>query len=835
MKFQLTQMSLLISGLFLAAGAHAQATTDVGTVQVQGSPGGTGTGQIQEEDSARARSSVNRKAIELQSPVNNPYQVINLLPGVSQFSQDGTGLFGGSLRIRGFNSDQLGFTINGAPVNDSGSFTVFPQEYTDSDNLCEVFVTQGATDSSAPHIGATGGNVGLVSCKPTDTMETRASQTQGQNGLSKSFLRFNTGKLLDDRFRGYLAASHAETEKFKGKGDAFRDHLEFQTDFQLGGGSFLSAGALYNRALNNNIRPLSKAQIDRQGYYTDYGTIAPIHVTPVAGTAQADNGPGTYNVLNGIFSSGGSASPSGSATSPQGYYGFQLNPFKNYVATSQAHFQLAPNLSVDVSPYMWYGYGTGGNELQTMSEAAGSTRLAGGGRDYNGDGDRLDTIAAYEGSVTKTYRPGVTSSINYDIAGNHIAVGAWFEKARHQQTAPYVAIDNSGNAADVWLQNSSQYLLNADGSAAQFRDWYTVTRARSFYVTDTVSFFNDKLTFNPGVRYTTAGRQFTNSPNQGSTALGFGGTGYGGAAYTIEKDYSEVLPNIGIKYQLTDQQSVFLNGARNFKAPPNFAYSNLAVSNVPGATPTTVVPLTYVNGVAVNYHIIDPTVNPEKSTNYDVGYRYAGDRVTASGSVFFVDYKNRIAAFIDPNTGTQGSAANLGKSTTKGVELEAGYKILPGLNGYTSVSYTKTRIDQNLPYGLGNTFEATAGKEFPDTPKWLAGGSLQYQDAHYIAGIDAKLTGKRYSTLVNDESIGAYTLFGLNAGYKFDPVMYTKNATIRLNVYNLLSRRYLSLNGPSGSNFGVRSQAVAGLPTYTAQTYYVGAPRLISVTLAADF
>ncbi len=121
MKFQLTQISILVSALFLAAGANAQSTTDVGTIQVQGAPGGADTGLIQQEESPRARSSVNRKSIENQNPVNNPYQVINLLPGVSQFSQDGTGLFGGSLRIRGFNSDQLGFTINGAPVNDSGS------------------------------------------------------------------------------------------------------------------------------------------------------------------------------------------------------------------------------------------------------------------------------------------------------------------------------------------------------------------------------------------------------------------------------------------------------------------------------------------------------------------------------------------------------------------------------------------------------------------------------------------------------------------------------------------------------------------------------------------
>ena len=38
MKFPLTQISLLVSGLFLAAGAQAQSTTDIGTIQVQGAP-----------------------------------------------------------------------------------------------------------------------------------------------------------------------------------------------------------------------------------------------------------------------------------------------------------------------------------------------------------------------------------------------------------------------------------------------------------------------------------------------------------------------------------------------------------------------------------------------------------------------------------------------------------------------------------------------------------------------------------------------------------------------------------------------------------------------------
>lgn len=208
MQCKLTRLSLLISGLFMAgapAFSFAQTTTtDVGTVTVQGggsASAGTAaaTGLIQAEDSPKARSSVNRDYIEKQSPTGTPYQMINLLPGVNTYDNDGSGLFGGNIRVRGFNSDQLGFTINGAPVNDSGNFAVYPQEYTEPDNLCNIFVTQGSTDTEAPHVGATGGNIGMTFCAPEDQQRIRVTNAFGSNSLWKRYVRFDSGKLLDNK------------------------------------------------------------------------------------------------------------------------------------------------------------------------------------------------------------------------------------------------------------------------------------------------------------------------------------------------------------------------------------------------------------------------------------------------------------------------------------------------------------------------------------------------------------------------------------------------------------------------------------------------------------
>ncbi|MGI9134509.1 MAG: TonB-dependent receptor plug domain-containing protein [Rhodoferax sp.] len=194
-KHQFSQVTLAVGMLCSVPALWAQqnAPTDVGRIAVEGLAGGSSTGLILQEESPKARSSVSKAHLDTLNPTNNPYQAIEMLPGVNTFRYDATGMFGGGLRVRGFNSDQMGFTINGAPVNDSGNFAVYPQEYTDTENLCEVFVTQGSTDTEAPHVGASGGNIGMVSCPPSERSGLRLTQTVGQLNSFKTFVRLDTG------------------------------------------------------------------------------------------------------------------------------------------------------------------------------------------------------------------------------------------------------------------------------------------------------------------------------------------------------------------------------------------------------------------------------------------------------------------------------------------------------------------------------------------------------------------------------------------------------------------------------------------------------------------
>jgi iron complex outermembrane receptor protein len=764
-------LAALLAGMATVTHAQTAASpSQVGTITVTGEGDEMGTGLMIEEDVPKAKSTVTKAQLEKMRATSNPFQALSLLPGVNAASTDATGLFGGNLRVRGFNSDQMGFTIDGAPVNDSGSFAVYPQEYTDSENLCEMFVTQGATDNEAPHVGASGGNVGLVTCGPQQERRIRLAQTIGQNNLRRSFIRYDTGKIGD--FSAFISYSKTKADKWTGTGGADRDHVDFKANYRIAGVD-LSAGLLYNNANNNNYRSVTLAQAASLGYGTDFSRVVPQHLPAVGGTAQVE--PSNY-------------------ADNAAYYGYALNPFKNYLATFKASTQLTPNTRLDIDPYFWYGYGTGGVQQTTLREGTGTTALGGGITDLNGDGDRLDTIRVYRGSLTQTYRPGVTAKVTHVIDNHKIMGGFWFERARHIQTQPASLIGNDGNVGSIWLDNDASLVHLANGQLYQGRNQITVSTGKSVFLQDTIDLMNSRLQITPAFSYREIERDYNNFSNAGSGQ---------GADYNIVKKSSKPLPSLGVNYKINDRTSSFANISRNMKVPGNFVFQ----------------------GGLATAQLISNIIKPEISTNYEIGTRYRGTTFNSSLTAFYVDFKDRLASSYSQETNST-TNYNVGKSTIKGLEFELGTVPVKGYSAYSSLSYTQSTINQDMRTGI-NTYAPTNGKQFPDTPKLMGALSLQYAEGPFMANVAAKYTGQRYLTLVNDVKIGGYTTVDLNLAYRMPSTTWLKNPTVRFNVSNLFDKKYYLANAGSGSNIGVTS---ADNPNV-----YFGAPRFSSVSLQADF
>jgi iron complex outermembrane receptor protein len=205
--------------------------------------------------------------------------------------------------------------------------------------------------------------------------------------------------------------------------------------------------------------------------------------------------------------------------------------------------------------------------------------------------------------------------------------------------------------------------------------------------------------------------------------------------------------------------------------------------------------------------------------------------VNSSVTVFNTQFTNRIATAYDPTTAIT-TDLNVGDSTILGLEAQAGTTPLHGWSAYVSGSFINSKINQDFRATSTVTIP-TSGNQMPDTPQWMAGAAVQYSKGPVIATLSAKYTGMRYSTLANDESIDPFTLVNFSAGYKFDSNSFFKSPTLRFNVQNLFNTNYLIMS-PNASGGDIKTTINTALGG-SSPTYYVGAPRFLSITASSEF
>ena len=743
-----------------------------------------GMGLMVTEDAPKARSTITVEELEKQRPTGNAYEALEMLPSVNSYNYDATGLFGGGMTLRGFNSDQIGATINGVPVNDSGNFAVYPQEYVDQENTCSQTVTQGSTDVDSPQVGASGGNFGINTCKPEDKQRVRIMQSIGQLAMHKTFVRYDTGRFADGRSKGFISYSNAEADKWKGTGKAHREHIDAGFSYEWDRFNYIAATLLWNDAVNNSINNLTLTELNTKGYNYDTSPTFVGHLTPVKDTVQKE------------------------ALQSLSYYGLYNNPFKNGIFSATAKFRLGENTDIKVVPYYWYGFGNGGIQQRAQSEATFLNRATNkntAGADLNGDGDTFDTVLVASSSVTRTQRPGVTASLTHTFGNNEVLAGVWYEKATHQQTGPMVKV-NADGTYDVWLQQDK--IVRPDGTPFESRDNRTISTAYQLFLQNTVSLLDGKALVNIGVRTPHIKRDLTNYTSEGNQ----------NATYNIVRTYDSVLPQFGARYKITNDDQIFLSVAKNMKAPPNFVFSNVGTNVV------------FVGGVPT----LTRDVSAETSWNTDIGYRHQDQRFIATFTAFGVNFKNRQASYFDP-VASVNYYTNIGDVKTKGFEIEANNMPINGWSLYGSFGYIKSEIQNDMLIsqkvaGLTGILP-TAGKELPGSPRLKAGLSVEYAQNAFWARVKTKATSKQQVTFANDEiAAPGYTTFGFDAGYTFANYGLLKRPKLTFNASNITNKQYR--NGGSGiPNANKFPGAVDSVATLR---YYLGAPRFMSLTLSMD-
>ncbi|MCA6953139.1 TonB-dependent receptor family protein [Pectobacterium polaris] len=521
--FKLSGVCLSVVGTLLAGSALAEEATNVGTINVQGQP--LGAGLMVQEDSAKSRSTVTKDALDKMPAAGNAIDKLKYTAGLNVSSNDASGLSGVSYTMRGMSADQVGLSSDGIPVNDSGDYAVYPNGMGDPENLEQIFVTQGSSEMDGPHIGASGGNIGLVSHRPAKEFGGFVKQTFGSNNLSKTFARLETGK--HNGFSSWLSYSYTDSDKWRGSGYSRADKVEWNGLYEHENGHSSSLIVKYNQQDTINYSTLSKRQFEQNGRKMDYAT------TPV------------YNNRGQISQ----------------YYKLNRNNFETLNVTFTQKLQLRDNMALTLQPYY---FSTNGG---SFGSGSASVLSATSDRAGNYDLSNLTSNTYYRPSWTETWRPGITTKLKWDLNDEHsLDIGYWFERARQRQTQPFIPIQSDGNPVNVsGKPGDANQITDANGKVVQGRNQFTVTPAHKIWIQDTW-FFSPEWTFTGGLAYQHVERDGTNL----------------GSLYNVaekkNKKYHEFLPSFNAAYRINTENQVFYNITRNMRTPPNYVLYNVGDS-----------------------------------------------------------------------------------------------------------------------------------------------------------------------------------------------------------------------------------------------------------------
>jgi iron complex outermembrane receptor protein len=157
----------------------------------------------------------------------SPLKAIEKLPGVNFQSADPYGNYEWSTRIvvRGFNQNQIGFTLDGVPLGDMsyGNHNgLHVSRAIPSENVSRVVLSQGAGALSTASSSNLGGTIEFFSVDPSDELDGSVELSGGSDSTRHYFGRLESGAIGGLGTRFYLAAVDGKTEKWKGSGDQER-------------------------------------------------------------------------------------------------------------------------------------------------------------------------------------------------------------------------------------------------------------------------------------------------------------------------------------------------------------------------------------------------------------------------------------------------------------------------------------------------------------------------------------------------------------------------------------------------------------------------------------
>ncbi len=743
----------------VAAPAFAQTASDSAAPEVPAAkaPGTDDQGQdivVLGFGRSRQVQSVTAVDIERLTPGSSPLKAIEKLPGVNFQAADPFGAYEWAVRItlRGFNQNQLGFTLDDVPLGDMSYGNVNGLHISRaiiSENVARTEVAQGAGALGTASTSNLGGTIQFYSAKPRDKAGIAANGTYGSNNTYRAYLRVNSGD-LGGGLKGYLSYAYLTTDKWKGYGVQRQHQANGKIVQDLGDKGSISAFLNFSDRREQDYQDLSYDIIRRRGLNDDN---------------IANNYPLAQQIATAYQT--GTALPAGFGTVDDAYYdagGLRTDYLSG--ATVDAH--LTPALTFKATGYYHHDKGQGSWITPYVPTPVDAP-------DQNGAPITNPASVSYRTTEYQMSRGGGVSNLSYETGSNTLAIGGWYESNTFRQYRRYY-----GLAAGA-TSNRATLAYQANPFFTQYGGIYDTVTAQ-YNVGDTLKLADDKLVIN-------AGWKGVSVINHATVTAG---TLAGGRIEA--KDWFQ--PQAGVVYHLTPAAEVFASYTENMRA---------FTGSIGGVFGTT----------QAGFNAISATLKPERSRTYEGGLRFRAGALQASAVGYYVDFSNRLLAFQNGAgiIGNPSTLNNVGSVHDYGAELSVNYRIVRPLSLFASYSYNNSKYANNVVDAQGVVLVATNGKTVVDAPKNMIKGELVYEQYGFTGRIGADYMSKRYFTYLNDQSVPGRVLVDASITYRFGGGGALRGFSIEGSVTNLTDKKYISTIGSNGfTASGDNQTLLAGAP-----------------------
>ena len=714
-----------------------------------------GRGQI------RQVAEIGAADLRLTTPGTSPLKAIQKLPGVNFQSADPFGAYEWSTRItlRGFNQNQLGFTLDGVPLGDMSYGNVNGLHISRAviaDNIGVTRVSQGAGALGTASTSNLGGTIEFTSRAPQDKFGIAANATYGSADTFRGYVSLDSGDL--GGLRSYISYAYLDAGKWKGTGSQRSHQVNAKATYDFADSGKITGFVNFSDRKENDYQDLSLEQIGRLGY--DWDNVSndwplALRIAQIGANRGEVGGfiPRRPNTAGTVYP--------GAITSVDDAYYDAGGLRRDWLAGLKVEGKLAEGITAGLQGYYHHNKGQGSWFTPYVASPSGND-------------------ISFRTTEYGIERYGLLGDVRAELGSNTITANIWWENNDFDQARRFYDVSGTATPSTTALT----YQTNPF-----YTQWNNAFNTKTVQIAlQDVWKINDAVSISAGFKGNSVKLRAEQIALTNALATG-----------TIEnKDWFQ--PQAGVLYRIDDRNELFVNYTENQRA-----FTAGATGGSPFATSQ------------AGFDAIRGQLKPEKSKTVEGGYRFGAGPVRGVVAAYYVDFSNRILA-TTTGAGIVGNPtvlANVGSVRSLGFEAGLTWRIIQPLTLTASYAYNESTYRNNVVNALGVVTQAIRGDTVVDTPRHIGNIELSYdQDGFYVRA-NGNFMSKRFFTYSNDKSVPGRAIFDAKIGYRIsgNANSFLNGVGLEGSVTNLTDKRYVATIGSNGYGFSGDNQTLlAGAP-----------------------